>query len=101
MGYPAVALQGATGLERVAAALESVSRVFLALDADHAGREAADRVRELLADKEIIDAGLPAGAGDVADLATLADGRKLFTRRLVAAAERQAVNVHEGGKPIR
>ena len=100
-GYPAVALQGATGLERVVAELEGVSRVFLALDADAAGREAADRVRELLADKEVIDAGLPAGAGDVADLATLADGRKLFTRGLVGAAERQAVNAYEGGKPIR
>ena len=49
----------------------------------------------------VIDAGLPAGAGDVNDLATLADGRKLFTRRLVAAAERRSMNAYEGGKPIR
>ncbi len=38
---------------------------------------------------------------EVVGLGMNADGRKLFTRSLVAAAERRSMNVHEGAKPIR
>ena len=38
---------------------------------------------------------------EVVGLGMNADGRKLFTRRLIAVAERRSMNVHEGGKPIR
>ena len=47
-GLPAVAALGTQGMERVAGSLLAFPRVFLAFDADDAGREAAERLESLL-----------------------------------------------------
>ena len=73
-GLPAVAALGTQGVERVAAALRGCPRVFLAFDADDAGREATERLLTLLG-RRAAAVTLPQGVGDVADLAALPHGR--------------------------
>ena len=87
-GLPAAAVLGTQGLERVAAALRSCSRVALAFDADDAGRAAATQLTELLG-RRATSITLPARA-----LRTWPtwpprpDGRAVFRRLLTAAAHR-------------
>ncbi len=83
-GLPAVAVLGTQGLDRVAAALQSCSRVALAFDADDAGRAAATQLVALLG-RRATSITLPPGVSDVADLATHPDGRAVFRRLLHAA----------------
>ena len=83
--YPAAAIQGAAGIERIVKALEGVSYVLLAMDNDDAGRDAAERARKLLTGKKVINVGLPSGVADVADLGLRTDGRGIFHDRLVSA----------------
>ena len=66
-GIPACAALGTQGMERVAAALKGRPRVFLAFDADDAGREATQRLQVLLGPRAA-PVRLPEGS-DVADLA--------------------------------
>ena len=47
-GLPTGAALGTQGMERIAAALRGCPRVFLAFDADDAGREATERLQSLL-----------------------------------------------------
>ncbi len=84
-GLPSCAALGTQGMERVAAALRGCPRVFLAFDDDPAGREAAARLAALL-DGHAAVVTLPAGVGDVAELATLPHGRRVFLRLLEGAA---------------
>ena len=84
-GLPAVAALGTQGVERVAAALRGSPRVFLAFDADDAGREATERLQSLLG-RRAAAVALPAGVGDVAELAALPHGRTAFLRLLSQAA---------------
>ena len=84
-GLPAVAALGTQGLERVALALRGCARVFLAFDADDAGREAAERLAGLLGRRAAV-VGLPQGVADVAELATHPQGRAIFLRLLARAA---------------
>ena len=84
-GLPAGAALGTQGMARVAASLRGCPRVFLAFDADAAGRAAAAQLRDLLGRRAAV-VTLPAGVGDVADLATRPDGRTVFLRRLRQAA---------------
>ena len=72
-------------MERVASALRGRPRVFLAFDSDDAGREATQRLQELLGPRAA-PVELPKGVVDVADLATRPDGRALFLRLLEQAA---------------
>ena len=88
-GLPACAALGTHGERRVAAALRGCARIFLALDPDDAGRAAAERYRALLGPRAV-PVALPAGAGDVADLAAAPDGRRTFTRLLRTAARAAA-----------
>ncbi len=83
---PACAALGTRGLERVAGALMGCPRVFLAFDADDAGREATARLADLLGARAAA-VTLPRGVGDVAELASLATGRDLFLRLLEKAAQ--------------
>ena len=83
-GLPAAAVLGTQGLERVAAALRSCSRVVLAFDADDAGRAAATQLVELFGRRATAIA-LPPGVSDVAELATRPDGRAVFRRLLHTA----------------
>ena len=85
-GVPACAALGTRGLERVAGALMGCPRVFLAFDADDAGVEATERLRDLLGPRAAA-VTLPRGVGDVAELASLATGRDLFLRLLEKAAQ--------------
>ena len=84
-GLPAVAALGAQGVERVASALRGCPRVFLAFDADDAGREATERLLTLLG-RRAAAVAFPQGVGDVAELAALPHGRIAFLRLLTQAA---------------
>ncbi len=83
--FPACAALGAQGVERVAGALRGSARVFLAFDADDAGREATERLLALLG-RRAAAVTLPPGVGDVAELAALPHGRATFLGLLTAAA---------------
>ncbi len=84
-GVPAVAALGTQGVERVASALRGCPRVFLAFDNDEAGLEATEGLADLLA-RRAAAVTLPQGVGDVAELASLPQGRSLFMRLLARAA---------------
>ncbi len=84
-GYPAVAALGTQGLERVAESLKGCPRVFLAFDNDEAGKSAAQELKHFLGRRAAV-VRLPEGMGDVADLASLPDGQKLFGWMLVRSA---------------
>ena len=84
-GFPAVAALGTQGMERVALALRGCARVFLAFDADDAGREAAERFEGLL-DRRAVAVPLLGIASDVAELATHPHGRAVFLHLLAQAA---------------
>ena len=93
-GLPACAALGTRGLERVAGALMGCPRVFLAFDADDAGREATACLEALLGSRAAT-VTLPRGVGDVGELASLATGRDLFLRLL----ERAARAARQGATP--
>ena len=82
---PACAALGTQGVERVAAALRGCPRVFLAFDADDAGKEATERLLTLLG-RRAAAVTLPQGVGDVGELAALPHGRAAFLRLLSLAA---------------
>ena len=82
---PACAVLGTQGMERVAAALRGCPHVFLAFDSDEAGREAAARLAGLLGRRAAVVA-LPEGVADVAELATIPHGRRVFLHLLERAA---------------
>ena len=84
-GVPACAALGTQGVERVASALRGCPHVFLAFDGDDAGREATERLLTLLG-RRAAAVALPAGLGDVAELAALPHGRSVFLRLLSQAA---------------
>ena len=84
-GLPAVAALGTQGVEKVAVGLRGCPRVFLAFDADDAGREATERLLTLLG-RRAAAVALPAGVGDVAELAALPHGQTAFLRLLSQAA---------------
>ncbi len=85
-GLPACAALGTQGMDKVASALEGQPRVFLAFDADDAGRDAAGQLRDLLGHHRSAVVTLPEGVGDVAELATRPDGRTAFLNLLRRAA---------------
>ena len=84
-GLPAVAALGTQGMERVAGSLLAFPRVFLAFDADDAGREAAERLESLLG-RRAATVRLLEGVTDVAELATHPHGRAIFLGLLARAA---------------
>ena len=84
-GLPACAALGTQGVERVAKALRGCPRVFLAFDADDAGREATEGLQSLLG-RRAAAVTLPEGVGDVAELGVLSHGCSLFMRLLARAA---------------
>ncbi len=84
-GLPACAALGTQGMERVATALRGCPNVFLAFDSDDAGREATAALGSLLGRRAAVVA-LPDGVADVAALATVSDGHRVFLRLLERAA---------------
>ena len=89
-GYPACAVLGTHGLERVAAALPKASRVVLAFDSDKGGQEATAGLKELLGARGYM-LKLPPGVGDVAELALLQEGRRIFRTALAGACKTREV----------
>ena len=83
--FPACAALGTQGVERVVDALRGCARVVLAFDSDDAGRAATERLQALLG-RRAAAVALPPGIGDVAELATLPQGRTVFLRLLWLAA---------------
>ena len=83
-GLPACASLGTQGMERVALALRGCPRVAIVFDSDDAGREASQRLSDLLG-RRAVTVTLPQGAGDVAELGTRPHGRMGFLRLLVQA----------------
>ena len=84
-GFPSCAALGTQGVDRIASALRGCPRVFVAFDADDAGREATDGLLTLLG-RRAAAVALPEGVGDVAELAALPRGRALFLHLLSQAA---------------
>ena len=84
-GLPACAALGTQGAERIAASLRGCGRVFLAFDADEAGREATERLGRLLG-RRAASVTLPGDTSDAAELAARPGGRAAFMRLLRAAA---------------
>lgn len=82
---PACAALGVKGVERIAAALRGCPRIFLAFDSDDGGLEATELLASLLGRRAAM-VTLPQGVGDVAELATIPNGRAVFLRLLVQAA---------------
>ena len=83
---PGVALLGTHVSREALAALRSLGRVYLALDADDPGRLAADRLASALKTKATV-VPLPDGAHDISELGRRRDGRAAFLRSLHEARE--------------
>jgi len=87
-GYPAIALGGTAIGPRLLRAMRRFERVYLALDNDAAGRQAAVQAADILgarATRIEVD-----GVKDVAELATLQDGRQRFEAALELWREQAA-----------
>ncbi len=84
-GIPACAALGTQGLERIAQAVARFPHVFVAFDADEAGRAAAERLTALLGRRSAV-VRLPGDTLDVAELAELANGQARFIAQLRHAA---------------
>ena len=85
-GLPAVAALGTQGMDKLASSLQGQPRVFLAFDADEAGREATHQLSTLLGPHRARAVKLPDGVGDVAELGARPDGRSTFLDALHRAA---------------
>ncbi len=83
---PACAALGTQGMDKVASALQDRPRVFLAFDADEAGREAAHRLSNRLGPHRTRVLSLPPGTLDVAELGAQPNGRAVFLDLLSRAA---------------
>ena len=88
-GIPSCAALGTQGSERIAGALRGCRRVFLAFDADDAGRAATERLSALLGRRAAVIT-LPCGSADVAELASSPHGAATFLRLLRQAARAAA-----------
>ena len=87
-GLPAVALLGTHVSRQAAQALARFRRVYLALDADEAGRSAASQIAADLRGRGVI-VDLPRGIHDLNDLGRLPNGRKAFQRCLELATRKK------------
>ncbi len=85
-GLPAVAALGAQGMDRLASSLQDQSRVFLAFDADQAGRAAASELAGLLGSHRTRLVTFPRGVSDVGELGRDPHGRTVFLSLLNRAA---------------
>lgn len=85
-GLPACAALGTQGMDKLAASLQGRPRVFLAFDADEAGRAAAEELAGLLGAHRAAIVSLPEGVSDVGELGARPDGRAVFLDQLRQAA---------------
>jgi DNA primase len=87
-GLPAVALLGTHVSRSTVQTLARFRRVYVALDADEAGRRAADGLAAALGQRAIV-VELPPGVHDLNDLGCSPAGREAFQRCLELAAHRK------------
>ncbi len=92
-GVPAMGLCGTHVSEASLNELAGWKRLYVALDADDAGKEATDELVRRFGDS-VITVQLPLGAKDPAELATRPDGADLFALALRTAVERHFVASH-------
>ncbi len=85
---PGVALLGTHVSREALAALRSLGRVYLALDADDPGHLATARLVSALTTRATV-VPLPGGAHDLSELGRRRDGRAAFLRSLHEARERE------------
>ncbi len=85
-GLPAVAALGTQGMDNLASSLQGQTRLFLAFDADQAGREASQQLSDRLGPHRTRVVTLPPGVADVAELGARPDGRSTFLDALHRAA---------------
>jgi DNA primase len=85
-GLPALALVGTNVRPSVVSALTRFERVYLALDNDEAGHEAAQRLAEMLGQRTSM-VKLPDGVKDVAELGQRPGGRERFLAAVHAQEE--------------
>ena len=85
-GLPVVALVGTHASREALRQLGRFRRVYLALDADAAGRQATAELCRLLGNRAV-PVPLPAGVKDLAELAPRPDGRALFLGALRTARD--------------
>jgi DNA primase len=83
-GYPVLALLGTDLRQDLVADLRTLGRVYLVLDNDDAGLEAAWRLQQQIGPTAVAVA-LPEGIKDVAELAPRPDARALFAGALLEA----------------
>ena len=83
---PAVAALGTQGMDKLASSLRDRPRLFLAFDADDAGREAASQLTDLLGHHRTALVTLPRGVSDVGELGRDPQGRTVFLSLLNRAA---------------
>ncbi|MCY4617246.1 MAG: CHC2 zinc finger domain-containing protein [Chloroflexi bacterium] len=85
-GLPACAALGTQGMDKLASSLQGRPRIFLAFDADEAGRAAGDELAGLLGARRAAIVDLPQGICDVSELGARPDGRAVFLDQLRRAA---------------
>ena len=85
-GLAAVAALGTQGMDKLASSLQDRPRVFLAFDADEAGRAAASDLASLLGAHRTALVTLPRGVSDVGELGRDPHGRTVFLSLLNRAA---------------
>jgi len=83
-GFNALALLGTRLRPSTVELLDRFDEIYLVLDADDAGREATEELREHLGDRAI-PVALPAGVSDLNSLGCQPDGRQVFTRCVLDA----------------
>ena len=100
---PGVALLGTHVSREALASLRSLGRLYLALDADGAGRQASARLVSALGARATV-APLPGGAHDLSELGLRPDGRAAFLASLQQARNREKdswTEVSDAGRPGR
>ena len=80
-GYPSVALVGTHARPEVVEMLTAFERVYLALDNDEAGQNAAETLAQAMGGRAVVVS--PPGVKDVAELATVPDGLRIFARSVL------------------
>ena len=80
-GYPSVALVGTHAGPEVVKMLTAFERVYLTLDNDEAGRAAAETLAQVIGRRAVIVS--PPRVKDVAELATVPDGLRIFARTVM------------------
>ncbi len=80
-GYPSVALIGTHARPEVVEMLTAFERVYITLDSDEAGQAAAETLAQVMG-RRVVIVSLPR-VKDVAELATVPDGLRIFARSVM------------------